>query len=174
MRPRGCSTLLQRVLTDFGAETAFGQVPARVDEHYGIEVPTSTVRTHTLSHARAAGALPSVAVSAVADTVIAEMDGSMIPLVEYDPPSGDTATPPDRRRQKRLFWKELRLCAAQAHGQLHAHYASSMDSVLEAGLTWEAVVQRVGLGARSRVHGVGDGAEWIAAQFALRFGGQGR
>ena len=171
VRTRGCSTLLQRVLTDFGAETAFGQVPARVREHYGITVPISTVRACTLVHAQAALVAPPPA-SAAADLVITEMDGGMVPLLENDPPP-DSA-PADRRCTKRLFWKEVRLCAAQAAGRVQAYYGASLDSVLEAGLTWEAVAHRAGAHAASRVHGVGDGAPWIAEQFALRFGGQGR
>lgn len=179
VRTRGCSTLLQRVLTDFGAETAFGQVPARVHEHYGISVPVSTVRACTLVHARAALAAPPPPASAAAETVITEMDGGMVPLLENAPPPDAAAAragagPLDRRRTKRLFWKEVRLCAAQAAGRMQAYYGASLDSVLEAGLTWEAVAHRAGATAASRVHGVGDGAPWIAEQFALRFGGQGR
>jgi hypothetical protein len=36
---RGYSRRLQRVLTDFGADQAFGTAAAKVREHYGIEVP---------------------------------------------------------------------------------------------------------------------------------------
>jgi hypothetical protein len=175
---RGCSTLLQRVLTDFGAETAFGQIPARVREHYGIELPASRARQITLQHAHAAAALAPAAPDRPADTVITECDGSLLPIVENDPPAPTretTATsPPDRRRHKTLSWKEVRLCAAQAAGRVQAHYAATLGSVLEAGLAWEQVAQRAGLTAASRVHGVGDGAPWIADQFALRFGAQGR
>jgi hypothetical protein len=38
-------------MTDFGADLAFGQVPAKLKEHYGIEVPGSAVRTITEAHA---------------------------------------------------------------------------------------------------------------------------
>ena len=177
VRPRGCSTLLQRVLTDFGAETAFGQIPARVREHYGIELSASSARAVTLRHAHQVGALAPAADPRAA-ILITETDGSMIPIVENDPPL--PVTPPvgvglrDRRRQKKLFWKEVRLSAAQALGRAQARYAATLGSVLEAGLAWEQVAHRAGLSASSRVHGVGDGAPWIAEQFALRFGGQGR
>jgi uncharacterized protein UPF0236 len=173
---RGYSTLLQRVLTDFGAETAFGQIPARVREHYGIELATSHARQITLQHAHQAGALPPAAADAVAATLITEIDGSMIPIVENEPPPAPLGgtSPPDRRRHKQLLWKEVRLAAAQAVGRVQARYAATLGSVLEAGLGWEQVAQRAGLSADSRVHGVGDGASWIAEQFALRFGAQGR
>ncbi len=48
---RGYSQPLQRRMTDFGADLAFGQVPAKLKEHYGIEVPGSAVRTITEAHA---------------------------------------------------------------------------------------------------------------------------
>ncbi len=34
-------------MSDFGADEAFGQVPAKLKEHYGIEVPSSATRTIT-------------------------------------------------------------------------------------------------------------------------------
>jgi precorrin-4 methylase len=41
---------LQRVMTDFGADHAFGQVPKKLQEHYGIEMPVSTVVKVTEHH----------------------------------------------------------------------------------------------------------------------------
>ena len=37
---RGYSQPLQRRLTDFGADMAFGQVPAKLQEHYAVEPGT--------------------------------------------------------------------------------------------------------------------------------------
>jgi len=42
---------LQRAITDFGADVAFGKVPRKVKEHYGIEVPVSAAQTITEQHA---------------------------------------------------------------------------------------------------------------------------
>jgi hypothetical protein len=39
VRPRGYSRPLQRVLTDFGAESSFGRAAQRIKEHYAIELP---------------------------------------------------------------------------------------------------------------------------------------
>src|SRR5512143_4168595 len=44
---RGYSLPLQRRIVAFGAEMAFGQVPARLWEHYGIKVPVSAVQAIT-------------------------------------------------------------------------------------------------------------------------------
>ena len=45
-----------------------------------------------------------------AATIVAEIDGGMVPLVETDPQSDD------RRRGKRLFWKEAKICLAHPTG----------------------------------------------------------
>ena len=47
---RGYSKALQRVICDFGADHAFGQVNIKLNEHYGIEVPESTARMITEHH----------------------------------------------------------------------------------------------------------------------------
>ena len=89
MSCRGYSQPLQRRLTDFGADLAFGQVPAKLKEHYGIEVPVSAVRTITEAQASRIHAqeqrqttLPAQGVA----WIIAETDGSMIPIVDTAPP----------------------------------------------------------------------------------------
>ncbi|MBK8754910.1 MAG: hypothetical protein IPL99_26240 [Candidatus Competibacteraceae bacterium] len=42
---------MQRVMTDFGADDAFGRVPGQAKEHYGIEMPVSTIQRTTEHHA---------------------------------------------------------------------------------------------------------------------------
>lgn len=184
VRPRGYSTLLQRALTDFGAEDSFAQAVDRVQEHYGVAVPVSSVRRITLAHGEAMTATAPAAADGAADRLVTEMDGSMVPVVEDRLPepseaapadaAGEAAGPVDRRKQKCCRWREVRLCAAVRLGSVQTRYAATMGSVLEASLAWEAVARRAGLVATTRVHGVGDGAVWIGDQFDLRFGAQGR
>ncbi len=59
---RGYSLGLQRVVTDFGADVAFGRVPEKVREHYGIEVAASTVRAITEGHGAAVESASEVSV----------------------------------------------------------------------------------------------------------------
>ena len=102
--PRSYSRRLQRVVTDFGAESSFVRTAARVREHYGIEVPPSAARAHTLRHARAfAGTVPPAAPPAA--QLLTQMDGSMVPIVE--PGKGA-----DARHGKQLCWREVRRCCA--------------------------------------------------------------
>ena len=178
VRPRGYSTLLQRTLTDFGAEDSFAKAVERVAEHYGVGVPVSSVRRITLAHGEAMAAAVPAARDGAADRLVTEMDGSMVPVVEDPLPESSGAAAAtgstDRRKRKRCGWREVRLGAAVRLGSLQTRYAATMGSVLEASLAWEAVARRAGLVAATRVHGVGDGAVWIGEQFDLRFGAQGR
>src|SRR3989449_7619085 len=50
---RGCSEGLQQAITDFGADEPFMGAAAKLREHYGIEIPVSTVRTVTEQHGAA-------------------------------------------------------------------------------------------------------------------------
>lgn len=48
---RGYSAPLQRRITDFGADVPFGKVNEKLNEHYGIEISKSAIRSMTLYHA---------------------------------------------------------------------------------------------------------------------------
>ena len=170
---RDLSGKLQRVTVDFGMEQSFARGSAQLQEHYGIAVPASRVRRVTLHHAQAAAVSPPPSTPRpVVDQLITQMDGSMVPLVQ--PKTMGSETPVDRRKHKVLKWEEARLCLARAEGSASPLYGVTLsDSVLAAGLVWEATAQRAGLGAHTQVHGVGDGAEWIRQQFDRQFGSQG-
>jgi hypothetical protein len=163
---RDYSAALQRVLADFGAEESFGRAAARVAEHYGVAVPVRALRQCTLHHARQSLGVVAPA-AAPAPTLITQLDGSMIPIVE-------PAAAGDRRRGKTLRWQEARLAVARAADRAAARYGATLDAALGAGLLWQQTARGAGLTPASRVHGVGDGAPWIAEQFERQFGAQGR
>src|SRR6516165_7703007 len=85
----------------FGADDPFAGASVKLKEHYGIEVPVSTIRALTEKHGEAMWAKqksgrawpehPGVPV------LIAEMDGSMVPVVETAAPGAGEA-PQDRRK----------------------------------------------------------------------------
>lgn len=96
--------------------------------------------------------------------VIAEADGTMICTVEAGPRKGK------RPRQ----WQEMRLVAAQAKESSTTVYGATFGSVEETGRRWGHVTRQAGWGLNSRIHTVGDGAEWIELQSREVFGEQGR
>jgi hypothetical protein len=168
--PRGRSRRLERVLTDFGCEHSFARATDSVLEHYGFEIGVSAVRDATLAHAQRAQAqleeqyaesfrvLPAVGPA----HVIAEADGTMICTVEAGPRKGK------RPRQ----WQEMRLVAAQAKDSRTTVYGATFGSVEETGRRWGHVTRQAGWGLNSRIHTVGDGAEWIQLQSLEVFGQQ--
>ena len=172
MRHRRCSQPLQRVVTDFAADVAFAQVEDKLVEHYGIFLDESTIRRITLLHAQAILEATPVddtwPTAAGCQTVIVEMDGGMVPIVEPD------TTQTDRRKGKTLVWKEAKLCLAHEAGSQTLSYGGTLQGdVDEAGKQLFACAKHAGFGKTSQVHAVGDGAEWIARQVDERFGGRG-
>jgi hypothetical protein len=166
----GSSRRVQRALTDFGADDAFAVAARKFAEHYGVEVSVHRTCQTTYKHARRmekqapapCRALPAKG----AATLLAEADGCMVPTVKT------SAAPPgaDRRKHRQPEWKELRLVAARDVDKTRIHYAATMDGVAAAGDAWENVARAAGRALDTRVHGVGDGAIWVAAQCLGRLG----
>lgn len=162
---RGYSHRLQRVMVDFGAEHSFAKAAERIQEHYGIEVPVEAIRQHTLHHGRRINPIPVESADA-ATTLVAQMDGTMIPVVQ--PGKG-----PDARKDKELFWREARLCLARSQDKAQAVYGSTLGTAETAGWVWREVALAAGLTEKTQVHGLGDGAPWIVDKFQDNFGQQG-
>ena len=172
VRHRGCSRPLQRVVTDFGADVAFAQVEDKLVEHYGIILAPSTIRRVTEVHAQKIYATATVDETWPGEegreTVIVEMDGGMVPTVEAD------AAQKDRRKGKKLLWKEAKLCLAHEAGSKTLSYGGTLQGdVAEAGKQLFGCARAAGFGKKSQIHAIGDGADWIALQVGERFGGQG-
>lgn len=169
--PRGKSRRLQRTLTDFGCEHSFARAVQSLQEHYGFTLGASAIRKATLAHAaRAKEQLeqeyeqPFRIFPAIKEEhVIAEVDGTMICTVEPGP----------RKGKRPRAWKEMRLVAAQAKGSATTVYGATFGSVTETGRRWGHCAKQAGWGSNSRIHVVGDGAEWIRLQSQEIFGKQG-
>jgi len=152
-------------LTDFGAEESFIRAAQRVAEHYGVNISASAVRLYTLGHAKAAGGVPHQRPARPVKTLVTQMDGCMLPLVETVAQGHS-----DRRKGKQLSWQEARLCCARSHDQVDCVYGATFGTVNLAGLLWREVAGTAGLGDGTRVHGLGDGAPWILSTFKDQFG----
>lgn len=162
---RGCSLKLQRAMTDFGAEESFQRAAQRLEEHYGIRINSEAIRQQTLHHGKAIAAIePKAAKSA--KTIVTQMDGSLIPVVQ-SAPNGD------KRKGKTLAWREVRVCCARVVGQERRLYGATLGSLASCSWLWEQTVRHAGLNARTHVHGVGDGAPWILEKFQENFAAQG-
>lgn len=180
---RGCSRRLQRVLSDFGADESFHQAPAKVQEHYGVEVPVERVRQVTEQHGRQAGEFlrRREASASPKDCIVLQSDGSMLPVVEnagsqvIDRSSkNNDERVGDKRKEKTLRYRECRLSLAFEAGSRTRYYGGTLGPVAESGEQLRKCADQVGWDTHTRLHAVGDGAPWIAEQVEAQFGAQGR
>lgn len=144
-------------------------------EHYGITVPHGAAATITYRHAKALtedDIVPAIPPKVIPLTLIAEADGSMIPVVQFAPPS--EAAHPDKRKRRTLSWKEARLSLVRRPEEVEPIFSVTLGDPLATGTALKRLTSAAGLNQHTRVHGVGDGAPWIAEQMELQFGAQGR
>jgi hypothetical protein len=171
---RGYSLGLQRAVVDFAADVSFEQAGAKLREHYGIEVPVSTIRALTQRHAEAMREqqvvlerLPRGGVK----QLIGELDGTMVPTVSIAAKE-DGEEAGDGRKRRQVQWNEARLGLVREPDKVRARYGVTMGGPAEAGALLVDSVIRGGGGRATKIHGVGDGAPWIAKQFEQRLGSQ--
>jgi hypothetical protein len=165
---RQCSELLERALTDFGADESFEKASRKIREHYGIEVPSSRIRRVTLKHGEAlleqqpeSQPIPEGLGPA---WIIGQVDGCMVPMVSTEGGSGD------RRKSRRLTWEEVRLALAHPLGSRTPVYGATTGNVDAAGHQLRHCVIQAGARSNSRIHAVGDGASWIPDQVEDKLG----
>ncbi len=161
---------LERVITDFGADVPFAKVVEKIKEHYGIDVPSSTVRLITEKHARKISFFKKNATN-YEDVLISETDGSMVPIVEID--SVKREVKKDSRKARKVLWKELKLSLSRGKDKIQRFYSGGIVSAEEAGQKMLDCACLAGMQNHTHVHAVGDGAAWIAEQVKLKFGNQG-
>src|SRR5918996_1317886 len=105
------------------------------------------------------------------ERVIAEVDGSIIPIVQIAPPS--EGEPEDGRKRRQLEWNEARLSLARAKGCVTPRFAAALGGPNDAGDQLKHCATQAGMGKNTAVHCVGDGTPWIADQVERIFGAQG-
>lgn len=156
---RSYSKRCQKLMTDFGSEESFQSGVERMKEHHGVEINVSAMRNITEYHANRASTLFAefLLVKKPSKQMVLEMDGEMVPLVEYEPCK-------DRRKKKRNLWAELRIGVVQNHGDVSWKYAASFKTPDHLGDRMLTIMKRMGLEEKTNVHGIGDGARWIPEQ----------
>jgi hypothetical protein len=166
---RGYSLGLERVVTDFAADSSFEEVVQKVEEHYGIKVSGSRVRLISEKHGLRMSEQFEVDLRMPAkgvDLLINELDGSQVPCVEFCDGEGD------KRKRRKVCWHEAKLCMARAEGSAHARYAATLKGIDKAGLMWRATAIESGAGRNTHFHCLGDGAKSIVGQVKEQFGEQ--
>ena len=166
VKNRMCSKLLERAIVDFGADDSYGKSSAKIKEHYGLDVSKSTIRLATIEHAKNISQMKNTKIEqSKAEYIIGSIDGVMVPIVEIN--KGTEGS----KWSKSTCWKECRLAVACKKGSVNPIYHATMGSIDEAGNMLKKCVTRVGLGDKTYVHIVADGAPWIEQQVEKIFGG---
>jgi hypothetical protein len=164
---------LQLAITDFAADDPFARAALKLREHYSFEVGEGTVKRIALGRAGAIfeSGRPSAEFPVTPGRhkqIVAQIDGGMVPVVEPD------AGRKDKRKGKKLSWKEAKISLAHAKGSRTPVYSGGIEGGVEAaGRRLFDCTVRAGCGTDSHVHAVGDGAPWIVGQIEERFGAQG-
>jgi len=164
---KGSSLPLQRVITDFGADSSYGETIKKIKEHYGIEISFFTVQKVTRKHAQQFILFKSQTTSKKQTTIISQTDGSMVPIIETE------GKAKDKRKNRKAIWKEARLSFARGKDENQRYYAGIIGSAEKAGEKMMECALLAGMKEGTYVHGVIDGAPWIGEQFKLKFSNRG-
>ncbi|WP_366556860.1 UPF0236 family transposase-like protein [Endozoicomonas ascidiicola] len=165
---------MQRKIVDFAADCSFQAASKKMHEHYGIDIPESSVRAITLEHASCMQEetfIPeqnSQDFTGEAEQFVGEMDGSMIPVVLFnDVEDGD------KRKTRKTEWQEAKFCQVYKLGSNDKRHLATMKGPNKAGDQWLNCALAQGFNPKSSIHCVSDGATWIASQAKRVFGNQG-
>lgn len=167
----GCSLLLRRRLVDFSSGRSMEGAAQALKEHYGISLGASVINKVTRAAGAAAKAFNAEVPAAgkAAGVLVVESDGSMVPVVEYSPLDAEQKAA-GMKRKRSCFWKEFRLCTASRPGGVRTRYGLTEGSPFEAGCMMFQTARAEGMGDKTHIHGLGDGAPWIADQYEEQFG----
>ena len=140
-------------------------------EHYGVKLSSSVINKVTQEAGRAAKEFNVDAPSSEesAPLLVVEIDGSMVPIVEYGEASEEQKQA-DKKHDRSCFWKEFRLCTVSLPGKVGTRYGVTDGPPFEAGCMMYQICQYEGMDGDTQIHGVADGAPWIAEQFDEQFG----
>ncbi len=87
--------------------------------------------------------------------------------------SNDQSAKVDRRKTRQVGWKEVRLSLAHPPGSVTPVFGATVGPPDQVGETLFRTAVQAGLGRKTQVHAVSDGAAWIAAQVSEQFGRHG-
>lgn len=170
IRGKRCTRGLERALVDFGAERSFEKASAAVQEHYGFDVASTTLRNVTLSHAstftewlrqhyeQSEPAEPAHE----AETVVAGLDGCALRVIEGRVRTDDVVDGERVVRERvKLAWVDTRTAFVRKHGAVTRYCYSAASSFGEVLEPIVAVARRCGRTDTTQVVMLGDGGNGL-------------
>ena len=121
-------------MVDFGADESFADAAEKIKEHYGITLPASAVRDLTQRHAEAMRErdLEADLAQTGVEQLIAEMSGSMVPIVSF-PAAATSHNTKDKRKRRKSEWKQARLVLVRKPEEVSKLYNATMSEAERAG-----------------------------------------
>ena len=172
----GCSLILQRRIVDFSAERSFGDTAAALKEHLNIDVSIYSIDKTTQDIARSAKLHNAESPDGIkpAETLVSEVDGSMLPIVTFDKDKDGAkhANTKDRRKHRQCVWKEIRVSTVSNPDTADTYYGVALGEPYCVGLMMLDTCKFKGMQDGTYIHAVADGASWIADQYEKQFGAQ--
>jgi len=176
VKGRTYSLPLQRRITDFGADASFSRASEKLKEHYGITIPVSSIQRITEGHAENIKENEKLKTDIPdergVEYVIAEVDGTMIPIVDTFESMDEEGRAIDKRKTREVRWTEGRLALAHPKGSVTPIFGATLGDQDEAGNQLAHCAILSGTGEQTKLHCVGDGAPWIYDQVDRVFGPQ--
>ena len=146
-----------------------------MQEHYGIEVPLYAVESVTRRVAKDCAEFnldQPREPDPTSKVQVTELDGSMVPIVEFAPAEEALSVEAraDKRKRRKCLWKEVRVCTTHDICHAQTRYGACFGNAFETGCMMSLTVAQNGLHENTRIHAIADGAPWIAEQFEKQFG----
>ena len=172
----GCSLILQRRIVDFSSERSFGDTAKALKEHLNIDVSIYSIDKITERIARYAKLHNSQCPDGIkpAETLISEVDGSMLPIVVFDKDKDDGKhiNTRDKRKHRLCIWKEIRVSTVSNPDTADTYYEVALEDPFGVGLMMSDCCKFKGMHNETYIHAIADGASWIADQYEKQFGSQ--
>ena len=140
-------------------------------EHYGIEVRANEIREETYQFADGlTNTFPenfvSLPVESKQKQLIAQSDGTMVPIIQEVEKRGDA------RKQRKVAYQEAISTVVYRKGEVSCHYRSRLGGREKVHRDLLELSSLLDAGLSTKVHMVGDGAKWIEEQMQQAFGSQ--
>lgn len=142
-----------------------------IKEHYGFELPCSAVAKITAKVASEARTFNSTVKGngKHSPLLVVELDGSMVPVVEYGEATQEQLKS-GLKHNRNCHWREFRLCTVSRPEETSTYYGVVQGDPFEAGCMMHECCRKKGMDGSTHIHGVADGAPWIADQYEDQFG----
>lgn len=142
-----------------------------IKEHYGFALPCSAVAKITGDIASKAKVFNSTVNGdgKHSPLLIVQLDGSMVPIVEYNVATAEQQKN-GLKHNRNCHWREYRLCTVSRPEEASTYYGVVQGDPFEAGCMMYQCCQKKGMNEATHIHGVADGATWIADQYEEQFG----